>query len=152
MSYGDCSDCDQPLPNGEGLCPTCVEDTKTELEAAIAVQMAEAERAEKAEAEVERLRTVIKTGGAMYRAERLSLGCGLGGHDPSQHGDGQAYASTPPSVGTVDPAILAHASRPSEQQLEEERRIIVETKIDLSPETIEAMLGDDAPPTGSKGS
>lgn len=38
-------------------------------------------RAEAAEAEVERLRTVIRTGGAMYRAERSTMGI-PGGMDP----------------------------------------------------------------------
>lgn len=34
--------------------------------------------------EIERLRVVIKTGGAMYRAERLALGCGMGGMPPDE--------------------------------------------------------------------
>lgn len=24
MSYGDCTVCDEPLPNGQGVCPTCL--------------------------------------------------------------------------------------------------------------------------------
>jgi len=34
--------------------------------------------------EIERLRVVIKTGGAMYRAERLALECGMGGMPPDE--------------------------------------------------------------------
>jgi len=41
-------------------------------------------RAEAAETEAERLRNVIRTGGAMYRLERATLGI-PGGHDPAQH-------------------------------------------------------------------
>lgn len=44
------------------------------------------------EREVERLRNVIRTGGAMYRLERARMGI-AGGHDPEQH------APTPAASG-----------------------------------------------------
>lgn len=45
--------------------------------------------------EIERLRVVIKTGGAMYRAERLALECGMGGMPPDEPRTQEATLCSP---------------------------------------------------------